>query len=56
MTHEWILLYRFHTIYTCRKKLDRLYKIIYKYFKDKYGRRSKYGVQIKKNYETRNYF
>ena len=24
-------------------------KIIYKYFKDKYGRKSKSGVQIKKN-------
>ena len=30
-------------------------KIIYKDFKDKYGRRSKSGVQIKKKHETRNY-
>ena len=30
-------------------------KIIYKYFKDKYGRRSKSWVYIKKIDETRNY-
>ena len=46
----WILLYHFHKIYACGKQLVRLYefifsewlknnnKLIYKYFKEKYGK------------------
>ena len=34
---------------------EKIDKIIYKYFKDKYARRSKSGVQIYKIVETRNY-
>ena len=47
-----VLLYRFHKMHACRKNLDctSLFslndyknnkKVIYKYFKDKYSRRSK---------------
>ena len=60
----WILLHRFHRIYACRKNFVKLYKlfspngyekidkIIYKYFKDKYVRRSKSRVWID---ETKDY-
>ena len=68
MDYLWILLYRFHRIYvhsqeklckiilTCflndYKKSD---KIIYRYFKDKYGREGKYWFRLRKIDETRNY-
>ena len=60
----WILLYRFHKIYSYRKNLldctNLFYlddykkndKIIYKYFKDKY---IKFRVETKNVDETRNY-
>ena len=63
MNYVWIFLYRSYRIYACRKNFVRLYtnlfspndckknsKIIYKYFDDRYVRRSKSWVYIKNNW------